>query len=191
MARRGASPGASLPPRQPRRACVRVRATDCAFLVLPAFPAPPAQRRSGVVRFPPAWEDAGRWWGGGWRNCWRWNREHLRQLLDEPIERGQGQAEMGVSWRRQSARATLAWWKAAERGGHAKCGQAHPEGRGEEGRGGNWGGGGAGKERELTQTVQVKSEGLRCADGSSFLSPQPCFSFLTSAFHPLSPFSFL
>lgn len=36
--------------------------------------------------------------------------------------------------------------------------------------------------------MQVKSEGLRCADGSSFLSPQPCFSFLTSAFHPLSPF---
>lgn len=115
------------------RACARVRATDCAFLVLPAFPVPPAQRRSGVVRFPPAWEDAGRWWGGGWRNCWRWNREHLRQLLDEPIERGQGQAEMGVSWRRQSARATLAWWKAAELGGHAKCGQAQPEGRGEEG----------------------------------------------------------
>lgn len=122
---RPASPGV--------RACVRVRATDCAFLVLPAFPVPPAQRRSGVVRFPPAWEDAGRWWGGGWRNCWRWNREHLRQLLDEPIERGQGQAEMGVSWRRQSARATLAWWKAAELGGHAKCGQAQPEGRGEEG----------------------------------------------------------
>lgn len=54
---------------------------------------------------------------------------------------------MGVRWRRQSARATLAWWKAAERGGHAKSGQSQPEGRG-----GNWGGGGAGKEMELTQT---------------------------------------
>ena len=63
------------------------------------------------------------------------SKERFRHLYDEPIGRGQGQARMGMRWRRESALAALERWKVSHSGGHVKCGASEPEGRRTEGSG--------------------------------------------------------